>query len=155
VGSLQRLCVRMRRVQEDLRRGRDLENLPEVHHSHPVREVADHVQIVSDDQESKPKPGPQRIEQIQNACCCGCVEPSRRLVSHHETRPKRQRAGDTDATRLASGDRWRSWASCGDAWCLRVGVEGGRVGGCGVATRGASGLTRRAWASVVVRLMST
>jgi hypothetical protein len=77
---------------------------PEVHHAHALGDVADHRQVVADQQEGHPALALDAREQRQDLRPDADVEGGDRLVGDDELGLGRQRAGDADALPLAAGE---------------------------------------------------
>ena len=102
-GGQQRLRVRMTRGPEDLRDGRDLDQLPGVHHPDAVADLRDHAQVVRDQHDRRPEPPTQIAEQVEHLRLDGDVQGGRRFVRQHEGRLVRERGRDHDPLPHAAG----------------------------------------------------
>ena len=83
-------------------RVRDLDDLAQVHHRDPVGDVADHRQVVGDEEVRQAESLLELLEQVHDLRLDAHVERRDRLVAHDELRVQRERAGDADALALAA-----------------------------------------------------
>jgi hypothetical protein len=131
-GGEQRLGVGMPRPAED-RFGRpDLGDLAEIHHHHPIRHEAHHVEIMGDEDEGEAELVLEVEQEIEHLRLDRLVERRDRLVEDEEARLERQRARDVDALTLAAGDlvRVAPGEACGlepDTMEQIVGARGRRA----------------------------
>ncbi len=88
----------------------DLDDLAEVHHGDPVGDVADHRQVVGDEQVRQPELVLQLLEQVDDAGLDADVERRHRLVEHDEARARGPAPG---RCRCAGADRRRTRAGSG------------------------------------------
>ena len=86
----------------DLRLGADLHELAEVHHRDPVRDVADHREVVGDEQVGDATFVLQAFEEVHDARLDRHVERRDRLVEHDHLGVDGQRTGDADALALTA-----------------------------------------------------
>ena len=82
----------------------DLDDLAEVHHGDPVRDVAYDGQVVRDHHVGQVELLLEVLEQVDHLGLDGDVERGDRLVGHDQLRLERERAGDADALALAAGE---------------------------------------------------
>ena len=100
----QRLGVRVIGPAEDRLGVADLLDPTEVHDGDPIGEVADHAEIVRDQQITRLALGLELREDVQDRSLDRHVERARRLVGHDDARVARERPGDRDALFQASGE---------------------------------------------------
>ena len=101
----QRLGVRVRRAgRRCSSAGADLDDLAEVHHRHPVGDVAHHRQVVGDEHVGQAELVLQILEQVDDAGLDRHVERRHRLVEHEQLGLERERPGDADALALTAGE---------------------------------------------------
>ena len=93
----------MLRLPVDLLDRTDLDHLSEVHHEDTVRDVADDVEVVGDEDVGQIELRLEVGEQIEHLRLDRFVERGHRLVENEKARVERERAGDVDALLLASG----------------------------------------------------
>ena len=96
--------VRVQRPREELRRRRELDDLPEVHDRDPVGDVADHGEVVGDEQVRQAELLLELDEQVQHLRLDRDVERGDRLVRDDELRLQHERARDADALPLAAAE---------------------------------------------------
>ena len=84
-----------------------LDRLAAIHHQHVVRDVADHRQVVADEQIGQAELVLQVHHQVQHLRLDRNVERRDRFVGHHDPRPQHQRARDGDALALTAGEHVR------------------------------------------------
>ena len=77
-------------------RVRDLDGLAEVHHHHPVGDVADDVEVVRDEDVGEPELLLQVLQQVEDLRLHRDVERRHRLVAEDQLRVDRERARDAD-----------------------------------------------------------
>ena len=82
----------------------ELHDPAEVHHRDPVRDVADHAEIVRDEEVGEPEPLLEVFEQVDHLGLDGHVERGDRLVADDELGVQRERPGHPDALALAAGE---------------------------------------------------
>ena len=82
----------------------DLDDLAEVHHRHPLADVAHHGEVVGDEEVAEAEPLLQVLQQVHDTGLDAHVERRDRLVEHDELRIERQRPGDADALALPTGE---------------------------------------------------
>ena len=90
----QRRGVGMRGGGKQLLRRRFLDDLAEVHHRGAVRDAADDVEIVADDEVGQPQLALQVEEQVQEVALHGEVEAGGRFVRDDDLGPEDERARD-------------------------------------------------------------
>ena len=95
----------MPRMSEDRLRGRQLHDLPHVHHGDPIADVFDHREIVSHEQEREREPRLKLQKEIEHLRLHRDVQGGHGLVGHHEPRLGRERPRDPDALALAARER--------------------------------------------------
>uniref|UniRef100_A0A6J7MXT6 Unannotated protein n=1 Tax=freshwater metagenome TaxID=449393 RepID=A0A6J7MXT6_9ZZZZ len=100
----QRPGVRVRRCTIDVLGRADLDNLSEVHHRHPVRDVANDGQVVGDEEVREPQPALQFVQQVHDTGLDRHVEGRHRLVEHEDLRVEGERPCHADALALATGE---------------------------------------------------
>ena len=100
----QRAGVGMRRLVPDVIDRAEFDDLAEIHHQHAVRNVADDVEVMADEQIGQAEFALQIDQQVQHLRLDRLVERRHRLVENDETRRQRQCARDVDALALAAGD---------------------------------------------------
>ncbi len=83
-------------------RGRDLDDLAEVHDRDPVRDVADDREVVRDEEVRQLEVGLEGLEQVDDLGLDRDVERRDRLVADDEVRVERERAREPDALALAA-----------------------------------------------------
>ena len=81
----------------------DLGDLAQVHHEHTVRDVADDVEVVRDEDVREPEVALQVLEQVEDLRLHRDVQRRDGLVADDELRVDRERAGDTDPLPLPAG----------------------------------------------------
>ncbi|ABA48402.1 hypothetical protein BURPS1710b_2632 [Burkholderia pseudomallei 1710b] len=101
-GFQQFLRVRMHRFGEDALDVARLDDRPALHHRHPVRHRADHLQIVADEHVAQVVFSLQIRQQLQHLLLDRHVERARRLVEHEHARLQHERARDRDPLALAA-----------------------------------------------------
>ena len=82
----------------------DLHDLAEVHHRHPVADVAHDREVVRDEKERQLELLLQVLHQVDDLRLDGDVERGHRFVGHDEGGVQHQRASDADALPLSSGE---------------------------------------------------
>ncbi|OEV00489.1 hypothetical protein AN217_24795 [Streptomyces qinglanensis] len=81
-----------------------LDDLAEVHHRDPLREVPHDRQVVGDEDEGDPQIPLNLLEQVDDLGLDGDVQRRDRLVGHDQLRLQGQGAGDADPLALAAGE---------------------------------------------------
>src|SRR6476659_2001145 len=94
----------------DLRRGTRFHYAPQVHDHDPVGDVADHAQVVADEQVRELQLLAQPDEEVQHLRLDRDVEGRDRLVADQESWVHRERACDADAAALPPGELVREAA---------------------------------------------
>ena len=84
--------------------GRQFDDLAEVHHGHPVGDVADHAEVVGNEQVGEPEPLLQILEKVDDLGLDRHVERGDRFVADDELGLEGEGAGDADALALAAGE---------------------------------------------------
>ena len=116
---------------------------PEVHHRDPVGDVADHRQVVGDEDVGDAELLLQIVEQVEHLRLHREVERGHRLVADDDVGVQRQRAGDADALALTAGELLRVLvgglgAAGRPGRAVRApacrGPRGSRTASCGCAT---------------------
>jgi hypothetical protein len=97
----QRDRVRVERVVVEIVRGRELHDLPQVHHRDPVRDVPDDREVVRDEEVRELEVLLQLLHQVDDLRLDRDVERRHRLVADDEVRVERQRAREPDALPLS------------------------------------------------------
>ena len=92
-----------RRLEERAARA-GLDDLPRIHHAHPVRHACNHAEIVRNQQHAHPLPALDVGQQVEHLGLDGDVERRRRLVGDQQLRTPGQRHRDHDALLHASGE---------------------------------------------------
>ena len=80
-----------------------LYQLPQIHDSHPVRQVGDHVQVVGDKQIGQPQFPAKLQQQVEHLGLHGHIQGGHRLVADHKLRMQHQGDGDGHPLALAPG----------------------------------------------------
>ena len=93
----------MRGLAEQLAAFRDLDDAAEIHHADPARHVADHGEVVADEEIGQAELVLQVAHQIEDLRLHGDVERRGRLVADDELGLGGERARDRDALALAAG----------------------------------------------------
>ena len=93
----QGLGVRVVGTVEDLLGGAELHDAAEVHHRDPVAEIADHAEVVRDEQVARAVTRLKIGEHVQDRRLHRHVEGTRRLVAHDDPGITGEGAGDGDA----------------------------------------------------------
>ena len=93
-----------------------LDDLAEVHHRDPVGDVADHAEVVRDEQIRQAELVLKLLEQVDDLRLHGHVERRHRLVGDDQLRVQRQRPGDADALALPAGELVRD-SGCSARGC--------------------------------------
>ena len=94
----------MLRLRVERVRGRELDDLAEVHDHHAVGDVPDDVQVVRDEDVRQPEVVLEVLEQVEDLRLHGDVERGHRLVADDQLRVHGERARDADALALAAGE---------------------------------------------------
>jgi len=102
-GIHQRAGVGMQRSAQEFARGRQLDDLPGIHHGHAVGHVADDAEVVRDEQNRHAEPLLQLAQQIQNLRLDCHIERGGRFVGDEQFRFARQRHRDHHALLHATG----------------------------------------------------
>ena len=92
----------MLRSVEDLLARTDLDDPPQIHHRDAVADMADHREIMRDEQIGEPELVLQVFEQVDHLRLDRDVERRNRLVEDQQFRVERQSPGDADALALAA-----------------------------------------------------
>ena len=92
----------MQRVLVQVVRGRDLDDLPEVHHGDPVGDVTHDGEVVRDEEVREAELRLELLEQVHDLRLDRHVERGHRLVAHEERRVERERARKTDPLALTA-----------------------------------------------------
>jgi hypothetical protein len=92
----QRLGVRMLGSAEDLGARSRLDDPTQVHDRDPISDLADHREIVGDEQVGDADPVLQIAQQVEHLCLHGDVERRHRLVADHQVRLQSEGARDRD-----------------------------------------------------------
>src|SRR5882762_955895 len=100
----QQTRVRMLRAGVDLVRAGDLDDLAVLHHHHLFGHVADHRQVVRDEQVAHCVFVLQILQEVQQLGLDRDVERRDRLVADQDLRTQGERAGDRDPLALAAGE---------------------------------------------------
>ena len=80
------------------------DDLAQVHHRDPIRDVPDHAEVVRDEQVGQPELVLKVLEQVDDLRLYGDVECGDRLVGDDELGPQRKCPRDADALALAAGE---------------------------------------------------
>ena len=99
--------VRVERPAEELLRGRQLDDLAEVHHRDSVGDVADDGEVVGDEEVRQVEVLLQLDEEVQHLRLDRDVERRHRLVGDDELRPEHEGAREADALPLAAAELMR------------------------------------------------
>ena len=94
--------IRVLRLLEDLLDGAHLDHRAEIHHGNAVREVANDIEVMADEEVGEPLLLAQLSEKIEHLALDGDVERGDWLVEHDELRIDGERASDADALSLAA-----------------------------------------------------
>ena len=94
----------MARPRVDLRRRADLDDLAHVHHRDAIGEVADHGQVVRDEDLGQVQLRLEVAEQVDEGRLHGDVEGRGGLVEDHHLGARRERPCDPDPLLLAAGE---------------------------------------------------
>src|SRR5215475_5063291 len=105
-GGQERLGIGVERVSIDLVPLRDLDDVAQVHHRHPIADVPYHRQIVGDEQVRQVELLLQLLQQVDDLGLNGHVQRRHRLVTHNKLGVDGQRAGHPDALPLPAADSW-------------------------------------------------
>jgi hypothetical protein len=106
-GGQKRLRVGMQRLGKQAIGWRGLDDPADIHHSHAVADVADHAQVMRDEQIGEAERFLQVAEQVEDLRLNRHVERRHRLVADHEFRADRECAGNRDTLALAAGEFMR------------------------------------------------
>ncbi len=90
-------------VKEGISR-RELDDLPEIHHRDPVRDVAHDREVVGDEQRGQPELGLEVLHQVDDLRLDGDVECRDGFVGDQQIRLERERASDPDSLSLSAGE---------------------------------------------------
>ncbi len=82
----------------------DLDDLAQVHDRHPVGDVADHGEVVGDEQVGQSQAVLQILQEVDDARLDGHVQGRDRFVEDQQRRVEGQGTGDADALALAAGE---------------------------------------------------
>ena len=102
----------MERVDVEVVRRSDLDDLAEVHHRDAVGDVADDGEIVRDEQVRQAELGLELLHQVDDLRLDGDVERRDRLVADEKLRVQCERSRDADALALATGELMRVATDC-------------------------------------------
>ena len=102
-GGEQSLRIRMPGLSKEILSGADLRNLAEVHHRDTVAEMADHSQVVRDEEVGKTEPLLDVFQKVRDLPLNRDVQRRDRLVTDDQVRVERERSRDTDPLPLAAG----------------------------------------------------
>jgi hypothetical protein len=83
----------------------DLDDRAEIHHGHPMRQVAHHAQIMGNEQDREAEPRLQIQQQVDDLRLHGNVEGGDDLVGDDHLGLDRERSRDADALALAAAER--------------------------------------------------
>ena len=100
----QRVGVRVGRSVVDVVAGPELDELAEVHHPDPVRQVLDDREVVGDHDRGHAVLGLQALHQVQDLRADRHVERADRLVGDDHLRLEHQRPGQRDPLPLTAGE---------------------------------------------------
>ena len=100
----QRLRIGVQRLLVEFRAGRQLHQLAEIHDRHAGRDVADHAEVMRDEQVGQLQVLLQLLQQVDDLGLDGDVERRDRLVADDEVGRGGERAGDADPLPLAAGE---------------------------------------------------
>src|SRR5439155_6002992 len=92
----------MLRLAVELLASRLLDDVAEIHDEDPVRDVADHVQVVRDEDVCESELLLEVLEQVEDLRLHGDVERRDRLVAHDQLRVDSERPRDADALSLTT-----------------------------------------------------
>ena len=90
----------MPRVRDEALALRDLHEAAEIHHGDSVAQVADHREIVGDEQEGETQAALKRLQEVDDLGLDGDVERGHGLVAHDELGLRREGPRDVDALPL-------------------------------------------------------
>ena len=93
-----------RGAREQRIHGRHLHELAQVHHRHPIGDVADDREVMGDEQVGQPELRLEALEQVDDLGLDGHVERGDGLVAHDQLRLHGERPGDADALPLAAAE---------------------------------------------------
>ena len=97
----------MRRRGEEALGLSDLDDLAEVHHRDSVAHVADHRDVVRDEEEREPERVAELVDEVENLRLYGDIERRHRLVRHDQLRACDDRTGDPDSLALTTRELMR------------------------------------------------
>ena len=100
----ERLGVRVDRALVDLVLVAHLHDPPQVHHGHPVGDVAHHRQVVGDEDVRQPEVLLQVLQQVDHLGLHRDVQGRDGLVTHDDLGAERNTAGNPDTLTLATGE---------------------------------------------------
>jgi hypothetical protein len=78
------------------------DDLAEVHHRHPLSNLADHAEIMGDEEDPDSRLLTQFAKQGHDRCLRRGVKRADRLVGHEHRGPRRENAGDRQALALSA-----------------------------------------------------
>src|SRR6185369_10256542 len=99
----QRLRVRMARALEQRALVRQLDDLAQVHHRHPCRDMAHHRQVVRDKDVGEAEAPLQILQQVDDLGLDRDIQRRHRLVADDQLRLHRKCSRDADALALSAG----------------------------------------------------
>ena len=97
----------MRRRTQHLVDRSPLDDAPEIHHRHVLRQIIDNGKVVRDEKISQPKIVLQRLEQVENLRLHRHVERRSRLVADDQLRLHSERTGNGNALPLPARELMR------------------------------------------------
>src|SRR5439155_24001988 len=103
----ERTGVRVLRLAVELSARRNFDDVAEIHDEDPVRDVADHVQVVGDEDVCEPELLLEVLEQVEDLRLHGDIERRDRLVAHDQLRVDSERTRDADALSLTTRELMR------------------------------------------------
>src|SRR5215467_2561617 len=103
----ERLGIWVERVRIDLIPLRDLDDVAQVHHRHPIADVPYHRQIVGDEQVRQVELLLELLQQVDDLGLDGHVQRRHRLVTHNKLGVDGQGAGHPDALPLPAAEFMR------------------------------------------------
>ena len=106
-GGKKRLGVGMNRGAADRLRPSQLNDLPQIHDGDPVAHVADHPQVMGDEEIGQVKLPLQALQQIEDLSPYGNIQGRNRLIRDHKPWLQNQRPGDSDPLPLSAAEFMR------------------------------------------------
>jgi hypothetical protein len=106
-------CIRVRRLGEDVARRSVLDDLPRVHHGHPVAGLGDDPEVVRDQEQRRPEVALQVGEDREDLRLDDHVQRGRRLVGDEQLRPEHERERNHDPLPHAARELVRVLAEAG------------------------------------------